>query len=149
MYTIENVIRPGMEKAAFDSYAEIIGKLNAKIFPGDVPAKIEGEQFWWLAKCDGRPVGFLGLEVLGGKKPLSHIYRGGVLKAHEGHGLYKRMIRACVVRAKLCDASKVITYTMVHNSLSINGLIRCGFRSVDPPFRYAGSKDVCYWEVCF
>lgn len=118
-----------------------IAKLDKTIFPEDHSIRFK-ECYFWLAFKGREPVGYACLNV---KYGLAYFERGGVLKSHCGKGLYKRLIRAACAQAKRMKFDSVITYTLLDNVPSINGLTACGFRADNPEFKFVGNR-VCYWK---
>lgn len=93
---------------------------------------IDEENTFWLAKLDGKPVGFCSAyyhESLG----CVFLSRAAVMTTANGLGLQRRMIRARVAWARtLAGCNRVVTYCAPRNYLSLVNLLRCGFKFYDP-----------------
>lgn len=108
---------------------DLIDELDRICFPKDSRL---GEALnvnrWWVAKLDGRPVAYAGMEVQdeGAKAFLS---RAGVLPEARGGGLQKRLIRARVNYARALHVPRCWTYVWAGNLHSMNNLAACGFKA--------------------
>lgn len=108
----------------------VIRKLHVQTFGPETKFYIEGS-YWWIAYCDGLPIGFTGL------KPFTAVgraflYRSGVLTAFQGNGLQKRFIRIRERLAKKIGLMRMVTYTSEDNLPSANSLISCGYKLYKP-----------------
>lgn len=104
----------------------------------DVPSTLEG--YWWLVTLDGKPVGFAGLLE---QDDDGYLCRAGVLAAHRGNGLQRRLLSARERYARKLDLCRLVTDT-VHPHVERN-LAACGFRRFKPaePF---GTPESSYWH---
>ena len=73
------------------------------------------------------------------------IFNGAeVMPEYRGNGWHRRLIRARLCYARHHGLTS-ITYTAHDNWKSINNLVRAGFLSYIPEYRWAG-KDFIYWQ---
>jgi len=99
--------------------------------------------FWWLAYCGNEPVGFAGITPSTIGPGVGYLKRAGVLPAHRGHGLQRRLLRVRERRARELGWRSVITDT-TDNVPSSNNLIKAGYRLFEPhPWAF---KHSLYWR---
>lgn len=118
-----------MHKACFDGWA-----INLKPDKG----------WWWLVWRAGVPVGFCSLHKSVIFPGAGFLSRSGILPAHRGRGLQRRMIRVRERQARALGMGLMTTYTK-SNPPSANSLIGCGYRMHEPKEFYAG-EDAQYWR---
>lgn len=127
-----------------DDILELLDSMHSICFPPGEAPKIDHDQWglWWIAYHGKEPVGFASLVKSRRFQKAGYLYRAGVLPAHRGHGLQKRLIE---VRVKAAKRMKwVILFTDTHDSpASTNSLIAKGFKIYEPKFRY-GHKHAIY-----
>lgn len=100
---------------------------------------------WWVAlDADNYYAGFGGLKV-SHKEGGAYLVRGGVLPAHRGQGLQRKLIAARVKWAREADLNYLVTDTIEGNYVSANNLIEAGFRMYDPITPW-GADGNCYWR---
>jgi ribosomal protein S18 acetylase RimI-like enzyme len=120
-----------------------IDTLDRKIFPGDDPVVKHGS-FWWILWDDAEPIGFCGVRILENQSS-GFLYRAGIIPSYRGRGFHKRLIR---VREKWCRRQKLkycVTYVLPTNTGSVNNLLKAGYISYKPKYRFGGSVyDVLY-----
>lgn len=119
-----------------------LAQLHATCMPEDKLYHLDSAA-WWLAMNGDEPVGFAGARYYP-RYRAAFFVAAGVLPSHRRQGLHRRLIRARVRWAKQMGAARAVTYTMLYNAPSANGLIRERFRK-SAAWCYAGS-DVDYWE---
>lgn len=117
-------------------------RLDEKIFPEDDQVEFEGNCHFWLATCDGEPVGYC---------KLSHAYedrgflaRAGVLKEFRGNGLHRRFVRVRERKAAALGWPRVVSYAARDNCTSANNLARFGYRLFVPAKEW-GTKAAYYF----
>jgi GNAT superfamily N-acetyltransferase len=74
-----------------------------------------------------------------------YLCRAGVLPAHRGQGLQKRLIRARIQVAKEKGMNWLVTDTN-DNPASGNSLIACGFKLFEPTVPWAANGAI-YWRM--
>jgi GNAT superfamily N-acetyltransferase len=123
----------------------VLKSLQKECLPGDtVYAPTNG--YWHLAfGPDMVPVGFSGLVPSQRWCDCMYLCRAGVLPAHRGQGLQKRLIRARVQVAKEQGMNWLVTDTN-DNPASGNSLIACGFKLFEPTVPWA-AKGAIYWRM--
>jgi hypothetical protein len=80
----------GLDEETSDSLAE----LHRLTFPDCAPVPDFGRGNWWLAYRERLPVGFAGVVPSTHVENAGYFRRVGVLRAHHGHALQLRMMRA-------------------------------------------------------
>lgn len=126
-----------------DDIAETIHELQRETLPLDVPIQTEFGH-WWLVFHDGKPVAFAGLDPYTQTPNVGYLCRAGVLPAHRGHGLQRRLIRVRERKARVLGWRVLVTDTIT-NPHSANNLIACGFRLWEPPKPWANNGAI-YWR---
>jgi len=109
----------------------------AKIEPGE-----KGD--WWLVYYGDEPIGYAGLTQSSFAHDYGYLKRAGVLPAHRGNGIQRRLIKVRERRARQYHWQALITDTTA-NPASSNSLIRAGFTLFEPAYRWA-YKDSLYWR---
>lgn len=101
---------------------------------------------WWLAYHldDPMPVAFAGITPSTLGPAIGYLKRAGVLPAHAGHGLQRRLIRVRVSRARRNGWHRVVTDT-TDNPRSANNLAAEGFRMFTPAAPWAFPTTL-YWQ---
>lgn len=117
-------------------------KLDRVIFPNDDPIGFDGTRWWVAEDEDGQIVAYAGLQHKYGDR--GFLCRAGVLKAHRGNGLQRRLLRARERGARSIDMSRLITYTDKENIYSSNNLIMCGYKLYRPAEEW-GCTGALYW----
>lgn len=94
---------------------------------------------WWLIYPDATddPVAFCGAVHSSLGTGFSYLKRAGVLRAHWGHGLQRRMIRLRERWQRAEGFHTSVTDTTWDNIASANNLIACGYRLFEPVPRWA------------
>ena len=117
--------------------------LDEICFPSD--ARINpADSLWWIVWHNQQPVAYAGLRLCQAKQNLglAFLCRVGVLPAHRGRGLQKRLIRARERAARQLAVNELVTYCVPWNSPSLNSLIACGYKFYRPTTRYGGTGSV-------
>jgi GNAT superfamily N-acetyltransferase len=100
---------------------------------------------WYVAYAqDGEAVGFAGVVPSTRWSDTVYLCRAGVVLAHRGQGLQKRLIKARIRKAKALGMNWVITDTH-QNPASANSLIAIGFKMFEPSQPW-GFKTALYWK---
>ena len=116
-----------MYKIVKTTNEDLVQDLHDELFPG---TEFDGDDFW-VVREGNTPVGF----ATGRASTVGHWYflaRAGVLKAHRGQGLQKRLIRVREAFAKREGYEGSLTYAANWNTPSIASLLKCGFVIYDP-----------------
>lgn len=120
-YKVKLVSRPGQQ----NKYWSALRELEIETFSTDQPYDLS-KGYWWIVYCKDTPVGFAGLdECPDGTYFMS---RAGVLPAHRGKGLHKRLITIRLAYAKRLGTHEVWTYVEDVNVASKNNLLAKGFK---------------------
>lgn len=99
--------------------------------------------YWWIAYHDREPVGFAGITPSTIGPGVGYLKRAGVLPAHRGHGLQRRLLKVRERKARELGWASIITDT-TDNVPSANNLIRAGYRLFEPqPWAFRSSL---YWR---
>lgn len=125
--------------------AEMVAQLynlDRRIFRWDSPVTFEGTRWWVAEDEDGQVVAYGGLKHMYGDR--GFLCRVGVLPAHRGHGLQRRLLRARERGARSLDLTRMISYTDKDNIHSSNNLIACGYRLYRPEAEW-GTPGALYW----
>ncbi len=132
-----------------DKFAEELNRMNGA-FPDsflDLTQQQLDEGWWWLQTYDGvKVVGFSGMVPF---HPFGEHYgylkRTAILPEHTGRGLQKKMIQACMVKAKMATRwSHMVSETYFNNGASSNSFISEGFKLVSPERVWA--KKTLFWK---
>lgn len=117
--------------------------LDAECFPSDAPPTLENS-LWWVVWRGTEPVGYAGLRVCqtSCNAGLGFLSRAGVVRAHRGRGLQRRLIRARETEARALGLVELVTYVAHWNCPSINSLVACGYRFYRPATKWGGSAAV-------
>jgi GNAT superfamily N-acetyltransferase len=127
-------------------YEKELMRLQKACLPNDEPLLPKDGGWWWVITARfGIAVAFASMHLKFDRKgPNGYLTRSGVVEAHRGHGLQKRLIKA---RAKVaaCYNLKSLVTTTFENGPSGNSLIACGFRLFEPdePWMAPGTN---YWR---
>lgn len=108
----------------------------------------EPTAFWWMAYKGREPAAFAALRAGQTSPDKAYLYRVGVLCAHTGQGLQRRLIRCREQKARALGYTGLVTDTSVDNIKSANNLIAAGFRLYTPRSTYAG-ENWLYWRKDF
>lgn len=123
-----------------DPHNPLLEDLHRRTLPNDEFPRW-GDSTWWLCWCDGEAVGFCGVRL---RYSMAYLIRAGVLHAHRGQGLQRRMIRVRERAAKREGYHWVYSTTYM-NPASSNSLIRHGYRQYWPNEPW-GADGTAYWQ---
>ncbi len=98
---------------------------------------------WWLAYLDQEPVAFAGVMKSPIVRNAYYFNRVGVLKAHRGHGLQRRLMRCLEAKAHRMGAQRIVSDT-TDNVPSANNFIAAGYWMFDPEHPWSFSNSI-YW----
>lgn len=101
---------------------------------------------WWLAWHADEAVAFSCVVESQLYPGNGYIALQGVVPAHRGHGLQRRMINAAVRYAKQQGWAELITETVHDNAASGNTMISAGFKLFNPVRAWNNLAPVCYWR---
>lgn len=127
-----------------DDIAETLAELHHLTFFDAAAIPDFDGGYWWLAYREAVPIGFAGIVPSTLVRNAGYICRVGVLKAHCGHRLQLRLMRAMESRARRNGWSCVVSDT-THNIASANNFIRAGYRLYQPRYPWA-FPDTLYWR---
>lgn len=122
---------------------ETLKRLQDECFPDDTKERTT-RGHWWIAYHGMEPVGFAGIRDIKGEPDVGIFTRAGVIKAYQGRGLQRRLIRARLRKARRLGWTTVLTSTY-DNPISANNLITCGFRMYDPGYHWMCAGTL-YWK---
>lgn len=117
--------------------------LQLSTLGGDDPYDVS-EGHWWIAYEGELPIGFAGVVQSVRWSDTGYMCRSGVLRAHRGKGVQKRLIRVREMKAKRLGWNWLISDTF-NNPPSANSLISCGYRTFTPS-RPWGFEGAIYWR---
>jgi len=128
--------------------AQVINDLQKQLYDSDeLPVFAMDDREWWVVWHGEVSVAYAALRITGSCAWFSIC---GVVEAHRGHGLQKRLITARLAFAKKKGIASVYTYTINGNHPSARSLIHKGFVPCTPPAEHygcwAGVRDVLYWK---
>lgn len=112
----------------------------------------DGDPVWsadgryWAAFLEREMVAYAGLRVSRQWARVAYFHCSGVLEAHRGHHLQRRLIRARQRWCREIGFTHAITYTMVDNPASARSLLACGFRPYWPGVQWAGRQAYWIWK---
>ena len=123
----------------------VLARLQKQCLPHDDPISTT-TGFWWIVYSEeGVPVAFAGLVRSRRWSDCGYLCRAGVLPAHRGHGLQKKLIRVRIRQARALGWNWLITDTY-DNPASSNSLIARGFKLFDPTNPWGADKTL-YWRL--
>jgi hypothetical protein len=99
---------------------------------------------WWLAYRERLPVGFAGVVSSTYAQAAGYFCRVGVLRAHCGHALQLRLMRAMEARVRRNGWCCIVSDT-TNNLFSANNFIRAGYRLYQPKQPW-GWSNTLYWR---
>jgi len=120
-------------------------RLQKQCLPYDEPTSTTSGYWWLVYSEDGVPVAFAGLVPSQRWSDCGYLCRAGVLPAHRGQGIQKKLIRVRVRQARALGWNWLITDTH-DNPASANNLIARGFRLFNPTKPW-GADSALYWRL--
>lgn len=124
-------------------YSEAIDDLQRLCLPSDEIVYDDPNYRYWLAFNDKKPVAFI---IMHDNGSYWYLKRAGTLPAHEGNGLYPRLLRVAFKAMRKAGVFTCVTDTANWNWRSNNGLIRAGFRTYLPQEKWSW-EDGLYWKI--
>lgn len=125
-----------------DDYAfDIAALLSATDLPRLKP---QYELAWWLVFLEDHPVAYLAMMKSTVVANAAYLIRVGVLAAHRGNYLQRRMMR-CAERWARCQGFGAIISDTRLNPPSANNFIRSGYETFAPPAPWAFPESI-YWR---
>lgn len=118
--------------------------LQKVCLPADKIYPITQGHWYVVYTDDGEAVGFAGVVPSTRWSDTMYLCRAGVVLAHRGRGLQKRLIKARIRKAKALGMNWVISDTH-QNPASANSLIAIGFKMFEPSKPW-GFKTASYWK---
>lgn len=100
--------------------------------------------FWWVVEYKGKPVAFAGLTKSRTTPDAGYLCRAGVVEAHRGRGLQRRLIRIRERKARALGWKTLVSDTFT-NIPSSNNLIACGYTLFNPTDRWS-FVGALYWR---
>lgn len=137
MYKIREV------DGADDEIADHLRDLHKLTFFGEAPIPNFEEGHWWIGWLGKEPVSFASMIPSDRYQRAGYFKRVGVLRAHRGHGLQLRHMRALESRARRIGWRKIISDT-TDNPHSGNNFIAAGYWLLKPDSPWAFPNSV-YW----
>ena len=124
-----------------------VQKLDEELI-GDVLSAAElADSEWWLARVDGKIVGYCGARRGASEANCIYFIRSGVLPEFRGLGLGLKMLRARISWAKRKGADAIVTETLHDNIPSMRNLVSVGFKPYMPDFPWVGTNNIVYWRM--
>lgn len=99
--------------------------------------------WWWVGYHGSEPVAFAGLVPTIQDETMGYLCRAGVIYAHRGRGLQRRLIQVRERKAKKLGMRALVSDTR-QNPSSSNNLYACGFKMYEPYSPWA-HEDSLYW----
>jgi len=127
-----------------DEISDTLTELHRLTFLDHASVPEFGMGHWWLAYRERLPVGFAGLVPSTYVANAGYFCRVGVLRAHYGHALQLRLMRAMQDRARENGWCCIVSDT-TNNLISANNFIRAGYRLYQPE-RPWGWANTLYWR---
>jgi GNAT superfamily N-acetyltransferase len=127
-----------------DEISDTMRELHSLTFLDCAPVPKFDVGHWWLAYRERIPVGFAGVVQSTYVANAGYFCRVGVLRAHYGHALQLRLMRAMETRARQNGWCCVVSDT-TNNLFSANNFIRAGYRLYQPE-RPWGWSNTLYWR---
>ena len=118
--------------------------LQKACLPADKIYPITQGHWYVVYTDDDEAVGFAGVVPSTRWSDTMYLCRAGVVLAHRGRGLQKRLIKARIRKAKALGMNWVISDTH-QNPASANSLISTGFKMFEPSQPW-GFKTALYWK---
>jgi len=127
-----------------ENFSEELVEMQNIVLPCSEPLPLEDADDWWIVLLDDVPVGFAALSTSNTIPNAGYLSRAGVLHAHRGHGLQKRLIRGRERHARVKGWQWLVTDTH-DNPASANSLIACGYKTFKPNTSWAFATST-YWR---
>lgn len=124
------------------THHDLLNELQAACFPSDC-LESPSRGHWWILYHGETPAGFASIRDVQGEPSLGYLSRSGLLPAHRGKGLQKRLIKVRLRQARRVGWKRVVSSTY-KNIPSANNLISCGFRLYRPTVPW-GASGTLYW----
>ena len=100
---------------------------------------------WWLVHTESNALaGFAGIVPSTRWIDCMYLCRAGIIDAHRGNGLQKKLIWVRLQKARSLGMNWAISDTY-DNPASANSLIHCGFKMFNPTEPW-GAKGTLYWR---
>ncbi|MGZ5095551.1 MAG: GNAT family N-acetyltransferase [Burkholderiales bacterium] len=122
---------------------EVLEALHVATFTAGEYSPDFEEGHWWIAYYDDEPVAFIGITQSKLGPHVGYFLRVGVVPAHRGKGLQRRLMRVMEARAKKNGWMRIVSDTR-NNNYSANNIIAAGYRLFSPDDPWAHS-DALYW----
>jgi len=128
-----------------DDIADHIRELHLLTFADSakIPDGIDS-MAWWFAYLDKTPVAFAGLQRSTHEINAGYFNRVGVLHAHRGQNLGKRLMRALEAYAFREGYDKIISDCSPDNFPSANNFIASGYFMFQPKWPWSFDNQL-YW----
>lgn len=126
-----------------DEIADALKDLHQLTFFGDAPTPDFENGHWWLAYLDKEPTAFAGIVKSTHVRSAYYFSRVGVLRAHRGHGLQRRLMRALETKAYRIGSQRIVSDT-TDNIPSANNFIAAGYWMFQPDWPWSFPHSV-YW----
>jgi ribosomal protein S18 acetylase RimI-like enzyme len=123
---------------------EVLGMLQRSIMNKTDPADTT-RGWWWLVERAGEAVGFAGLYHFAARPKAGYLCRSGVLPAHRGHGLQRRLITVRAKKARALKFKVLVTDCRNDNVPSLRNIAAAGFKAYWPKNPWAFSFST-YWR---
>lgn len=137
--SIRRVAVPGELR---DDVAAVLDELDDVCIGWSYPKR---DRYWWLAIVGGYAVGFAGLEIWEDENT-GFLCRAGVHPSYRGLRIQRRLIHARLRQARRLGLERCVTYTVADNPMSMNSLIRAGFRIYQPQHAWVGRNMIYFFK---
>lgn len=121
----------------------LIGSLEKQCFHPSEFVEDKHAHTWWVVWDGKEPVGYASIQQWSDK--ICFLSSCGLLENVRGKGIQKRLIATRERFARAAGNRIMVTYTSMTNVASINSLIRVGYKTYRPLYRWVG-KDFVYWQ---
>ena len=127
-----------------EDIADTLSDLHKLTFFSSAPVPEFDLGHWWLAFQARAAVAFAGLVLSTHAENAGYVCRVGVLQAHWGRGLQRRLMRAMEARA-LSNGWFWIVSDTTDNVVSANNFIKAGYELYQPRYPW-GWPQTLYWR---
>lgn len=127
-------------------YRAELRTLHDATFGDEAPMPRFAKGDWWIVTYMGEPVAFAGMEPGTLYRRYAYFHRVGVMPAHRGQGLQRKLMRRLELEARAQGYAGLMSDT--NSAYSGNNFIRTGWKLFEPKHPWA-LKSSYYWRKNF